>query len=661
MAVIDMCKLSLIAHSADRSKILRQLVKLGVVETVRSKQLEHTKYQANPSGEAKYNSLLSRLSFVFTFFKERNQYALKQQIEIPVPLNLTKINRLLDAEELELAGKNEYDLLQKVEEIEELNSALVDNIARASRLASRKEQLLFYQDLDIKFSEIKDSKYTCLKVGSLPATGAEKLTGKDSFPGILITRSTSTRTLLTAAIFHKSNEQAALNALAQADFMPCPFAEDIFANKEIERIEAELKDCERAAADITQKAVSMFSLAEKFKILYDYYLIEQKKIEVMTNATGSGSTFLLEGWVPVPDQEKVKKGILSVTSNIYMEFRSPLESESPPVYVKSNKVIAPFQSITNMYGHPDPKADSDPNLFVAIFYFLFFGIMMGDAGYGIIIALACFAFYLIKKPKKSSGHMILVFGFCGISTFIWGIIFGGWFGIDAEVLQANAFGRFLLKLSWFNPLDEPLMMFGLALALGAIQIAVGFAINAYNRWKHSKADAILNNASWVVILLGIGIIAIGAVASLPILNTIGMASAGVGVGMLVLGGTIGKKGIIKKVTGSLGNVYGGINVFSDILSYSRLFGLGLTTGVIAMVINYLGDIIIQIIPNFLGYIGAIVILIFGHTFNLGINLLGTYVHNSRLQYIEFFSKFYQGTGKPFTPLGSQTKYIFLDN
>jgi len=661
MALIEMCKLSLIAHSADRSKILRQLVKLGVVETVRSKRLERTSYHDNPTGEAKYNSLLSKLSFVFTFFKERNQYALKKQIEIPVPLNLTRINRLLDPEELELAGKNEYDLLQNVAEIEELNSQLVDNIARASRLASRKEQLLFYKDLDIKFSEIKDNKYSCLRVGSLSAKGAEKLAEKSSFPGILITRGTSGRALLTAAIFHKDNEQAAVNALAQADFMPCPFAEDIFAAEEIAKIDARLQECEQVTNEITQKAVSMFFLAEKFKILYDYYLIAKKKVEVMANAAGSGSTFLLEGWVPLPDKEKVEKGLLSVTKNIYIDFRPPQEGEAPPVYVKNNKAIEPFQSITNMYGHPDPKADSDPNFFVAIFYFLFFGIMMGDAGYGIIIALACFAFYLIKKPKKSTGHMILVFGFCGISTFIWGVIFGGWFGIDAEVLRSSGFGRFLLKLSWFNPLDEPLMMFGLALALGGLQIAVGFAINAYNRWKENKADAILNSISWVIILLGIGIVAIAALVNKPIVNTIGLISTGIGAGLLVLGGTVGKKGIIKKVSGSFGNVYGGVNVFADILSYSRLFGLGLTTGVIAMVINYLANIIIQLIPNFIGYFAAFFILIIGHTFNLGINLLGTYVHNSRLQYIEFFSKFYQGTGKPFTPLGSQTKYIFLDN
>jgi V/A-type H+-transporting ATPase subunit I len=661
MAVIDMCKMSLIAHSADRHKILRELVKLGVVETVRSEQIERAHYYKDAEGEAKYNSLINKLNFVFTFFKERSSYAAKRNIEIPVKLNLAKINRLFDVEEFESAGKNEYELLQKVAEIEELNARLTENNSKAARLLARREQLLAYKELDIKFSDIRDSKNVCIRVGTLSLQGAERLS-EGAFPGAVITGALNAKSVLAAVIFHKTEEHAAVFALAQADFMPCPFNEDIIASEEIERIERQLTECEKTAEEITRAAVALFPLAESLKVLYDYYLVSLKKIEVIANASATGSAFLLEGWVPEPDKTRVQEALSRVTKNIYIDFRPPAQDETPPVYVKSPKAVEPFQSITNMYGLPNPKeGDSDPNIFVAIFYFLFFGIMMGDAGYGIIIALACFLFYYFKRPKKGSGKMILVFGLCGVSTFIWGALFAGWFGLSTQVLQASSVGRFLLKFSWFSPLEEPLMMFGLALALGAVQIAVGFAINAYNKWKKSKADAILNNISWVVILLGIGALALGALWG-GIISTIGGALAGVGAVMLVIGGTLGRKGLLKKVTGSFSNVYGGINVFSDILSYSRLFGLGLTTGVIGMVVNFLADIIIQLLgANVLGYIAAVIVVIGGHTFNLGINLLGTYVHNSRLQYIEFFSKFYQGTGRPFKPLGSETKYIFLDN
>lgn len=296
--------------------------------------------------------------------------------------------------------------------------------------------------------------------------------------------------------------------------------------------------------------------------------------------------------------------------------------------------------------------------------------MISDAGYGLLMAIACFAMVKIMKPVKNSGRMLMMFGFCGISTVIWGTLFGGWFGITIPA------GSFLDKLTWFNPLDDPLKMFMLALGMGVLQIGTGFALKgiALCRSGH-PVYAIFNQFSWDVIFIGLLLLSpklmlfLGAITTSPepawfsVCSTVGMYVALAGFVMLLIGGGIGKKNPIKMVTGAFGNAYGAINVVSDLLSYSRLFGLGLTTGVIGYVINMLANIIVNTFFGglWVGWIIAVPVLLIGHTFNIAINLLGAYVHNSRLQYIEFFGRFYEGNGRAFKPLGSSTRYTYLDN
>ena len=663
MAVIDMCKMSLVAHSSAKGKILRQLVRLGVIETTRSEVSEETTYRENVERKAELNQKINRLNFVFTFFKERNLYAQKKGITIPAPLDLKRINKLFNLEEFETTSQSEYDVIEKVAEIEEMNNQLLDINSQVVRLSGLREQMMFYASLDIKFSEIKDTENTIMRVGSLPSAKVEDLQEDLDDSVYYQIQEVDNKTAMIELVCSSAIKDDVLSALSKADFTQCPFDKDVLAREEIEKIDSVLEELEQQTQVITEKAIGMFGLVSSFKVLYDYYQISLKKIDVMANSARSASSFMLEGWVPKPDVDKVRLQLETCTPNIFIDFRDPYEDEMPPTYTKNNSIVAPFQGITNMYGIPNPKErDPDPNLFVAIFYFLFFGIMIGDAGYGLIIAFACFGYHYIKKPKKGSGNMILMFGMCGISTLIWGALFGGWFGLEAEVLNNSIFGRLLLSVKWFNPIDEPLIMFGLSLALGILQIAVGFAINAAGKWKKNKLDALLNDMSWVIILLGVAVIAVGTLLSIELAATVGTVFAVLGVVMLLIGGTLNKKGVIQKVFGPLGNLYGGVNVFSDILSYSRLFGLGLATGVIGLVINQLAVIIVSLVgANIAGYLIAFVIVVFGHTFNLGINFLSAYVHNSRLQYIEFFSKFYQGSGKAFMPMGSETKYIFLDN
>ncbi len=252
----------------------------------------------------------------------------------------------------------------------------------------------------------------------------------------------------------------------------------------------------------------------------------------------------------------------------------------------------------------------------------------------------------------------------GLSTFIWGVVFGGWLAFDVS-------GTFLEKLIWFKPIDETnpntaLYMLGLSLAVGVVQINVSLAMKGYLLIKRDKDVIGLFNEviSWFSILIGIILLALNMLLKLADgFKIAGIVFMVVGVLlMLVLGGR-GKKGI-KKIFGGFSQLYGGVNFFSDILSYSRLFGLGLSTAVIGMVVNEICKVIINILTfngiSVLGVIVAIPIFAVGHVFNIAINTLGTYIHDARLQFIEFFGRFFEGGGHVFKPLGSNTKYNYIE-
>jgi V/A-type H+-transporting ATPase subunit I len=234
-------------------------------------------------------------------------------------------------------------------------------------------------------------------------------------------------------------------------------------------------------------------------------------------------------------------------------------------------------------------------------------------------------------------------------------MFGGYFGDFIPVAAKTLFNKdIVVNAVWFNPIQEPMTLLVFSLILGAIHLFVGMGIKAYILIKDGRpVDALCDIFLWYVLLIGLVLFGIGGSVSA------GLAIAGkymsiVGaLGILFTAGRA-KKGIVGKLLGGLGSLYGITSYLSDVLSYSRLLALGLATGVISQVINTLGSMAGG------GIGGAIVMLVafvIGHTFNLAINVLGTFVHASRLQYVEFFGKFFEGGGIAFNPFNKKTKYV----
>ena len=320
-------------------------------------------------------------------------------------------------------------------------------------------------------------------------------------------------------------------------------------------------------------------------------------------------------------------------------------------------MVVPFEAVTEMYSLP-AYYGFDPTRIFALFYAVFFGMMLSDAGYGILMAVGCFVALKKFDLEGMTYKMVKMFFYCGISTTIWGALFGGWFGDIVPVFTRTFLGKEVaVSPLWFNPLDDPMKLLILSLALGVVHIFIGMGIKAYMQIKEGKwLDAICDEGFWYVTIIGL-IAWLGGGTISDSLTTVGMYMSIIGGAGLLLTGGRHNKGF-GKITGGLSNIYNITSYMSDILSYARLLALGLATGVIAQVVNTMGTLFGGGIG---GLIALTIIFLFGHTLNLAINALGAFIHASRLQYVEFFGKFYEDGGEPFDPFRRKTKYIKLED
>ena len=468
----------------------------------------------------------------------------------------------------------------------------------------------------------------------------------DSLDGLLTwQQASSDRSLRYLLVMcHGSVKERALSALRDLGFSTVSFRGMTGTAKENDKTLTEnLVALEKERQEIEQRIAGLGGKRETLLEASDRAAIALRREEAKSRLVGTDKVFLLEGWLPADRCAALEKALEPFTCAI--ETREPTEDEyqQVPVQLKNNKLTRPLNMVTEMYSLP-AYGTLDPNPLMAPFFILFYGIMMADMGYGLLMMIASVIISKKYRPKGTSGELFSLLGLCGISTFIMGALTGGFFGdFLTQLVAIVSPGTVFALPKLFDPLDDLTMILIGSMALGMVQIVTGMAISLIEKCKRKKfLDAFFEEITWWIVFIGIALLALGK----------GAAVLYVGCALVLLGPIVQGKGW-GRLTGVFGSLYNHVTgYFGDILSYTRLMALMLAGSVIAQVFNMLAAM-----PG--NVIAFIIISMLGNAMNFGLNLLGCYVHDLRLQCLEFFNKFYVDGGKPFRPMTLDTEYVDL--
>ena len=429
--------------------------------------------------------------------------------------------------------------------------------------------------------------------------------------------------------------------------------DDIPANI-IKRLKDELSKIEKRKEEIERHLFEIGKRAKDLKVYHDLLCIAKRKKEVAAKSLFGGFLRHVSFWATGEEKEKIEKEIRGISEKARIIEAGYGEEEQPPVMLKNSGAVSPFQAVTDIFGLPG-KDELDPTPYLSLFFIVYFGICITDAGYGLILALLTGGLLFFFKDTFKNNNLIKLLFYAGIATFITGVLFGSYFGVSAEQIGIP----FMSKFKIIDPIKDTLLFMGIAFLFGYIQICFSQVVKMISSRRQKNKDGIISGLVWLCFYLSFGIYLLG-VSVLGGLTALGLS------GLLVFGLSLfwvegkGQKIFLIPLVGAIKILQGTINTVSDILSYSRLMALGLGTGVIALIVNQIAFLLGGMIP-YVGWILTGLILVFGHIFNLGINALGGFIHSARLQFVEFFPKFMEGGGRRLNPVAQGLKYIKINN
>lgn len=421
----------------------------------------------------------------------------------------------------------------------------------------------------------------------------------------------------------------------------------------LEREFDEMDAAERAAeADIVEIANDVYRKCQCFS---DYWGIRKAQLESLISGDQTEQIVLLSFWIPHVRVHDFEKLVASYEPLIDVVVTEPECGENPPILLRNVGWASPVEPLTTMYGTPTYGA-FDPTAVVAPFFYLFFGMCFGDAGYGLLIS--SFLLFLMLRKRVTGTlrkfFMILIIG--NLSALVFGALTFSWFG---DAITSFPFLKFLMplkSLQILSPMTDPMTMLYISLTLGFIQILAGLSIAMYeNLRRGDKVAAFCDQGGWMVFLIGLVLVGLSKTGVLPISVRMSSFVALAGAVVLIATQGRGKTGVFAKLFSGLMSLYNVTGYLGDVLSYSRLLALGLGSAAVGMVINLLVNLVKDM--PYVGIVLAVLIFVLGHLFSIAVNILGAFIHSLRLQYVEFFGKFYEANGEDFTPLCVSTQYV----
>jgi len=463
--------------------------------------------------------------------------------------------------------------------------------------------------------------------------------------------------------------------LALAGFQRCPFRDETTAEAHIAALDESIADCLAKQNALVQEACQMKEDVRLLKLYDDYLGFVKEKESASEGMLSTQSTFVMQAYVPTEAVERVAEAAQKATEAVFVEAEPVPRTETAPVLMKNNKVVQNFEAITNMYSAPAYGA-LDPNPVMSFFFSLFMGVIMADAVYGLLMLVGGLVIASKRRPGTSLYRMANVFALGGIFAMCFGVLFDSFFGFDLlrTVLgdkpfnigfYSGTYGGFYAK--YLDAIEAPTTIMGITvpsillwcLGLGVVQIAVSLFLKAVQHFRRGQyLDGIFGGIVWGLGMLSFAVWVFAMASDRVTFDNIAMyVTLGfIGLGILTSGITAKGFGKITKIGGA---AYGLINYMSDILSYARLYGLMLSGAQIAAIFTKTLAIETLFPKGAIGVIFGVVIILVGNLFNIAMSLLGAYIHDSRLQYVEFFGRFFEGEGELFTPIGSTHEHIYF--
>jgi V/A-type H+/Na+-transporting ATPase subunit I len=658
MAIIPLQKIRVFVPNTDASRLVDLLQNAGCSEIIADAE-----FPENPKLEEIEATLVARhhharIEMARNFFSQYHQDGFLRSTFEGAKEHTTQTDLSSTAETTDLEA-----IISKVENFQQAMAEL----DRTERTTIESLTVLnSWERFELPLNAITETKLVAIYA----LRGAERAINKtiadlksNLDPLISIQEVSNTTALLTFLKSDRVSVDTIINGSA-VDIVVLPNTTST-AREEMNRLEKiKLETINQREQLITEISNSAKEYLPSLKKLSDAARWKLEQSETQANLPGTERTTFVTAWTPVNYLPALEQSLNTSLPTHALEKIDTADTEIVPTHISNQSWLKPFETVTNLYGSPYHR-DLDPTPVLALFFFLFFSICLSDAGYGIL--LMTLTGLILWKYKLEAGikQMMTLLFYGGLGTTVAGIMFGGYFGVTAVGL-ASLFPPLTFLETWqsFDPINEPMPVFYLALLLGFVQVCFGIALNLYRKIKINQVtEALLDDAPWLYVFL---LIALYIASSAGYLNenltrllsenTLLIAGSAI-IAIVFTQGRHQKNPVMKLLSGILG-LYSIVGYFADILSYSRLMALGLATGALALSIN---SIAVFVGGDSLGFgtIVMVLILIFGHALNIAISLLGTFINSARLQFVEFFSKFTTGTGRPFSPFYKETKHVII--
>lgn len=669
MAVVKMKRAYLIGYRSLKPKIINALQEKGILHITNLREnITETDLEAvlsdHETDTKELEFKLSQVDFALNFlkkFEEKEKGFLSGLIKEKLDINKKKYDEI--EEKIKLKGV--------YKKCDDLDTELISVQNEENQLNVLEETLSPWKSLDIKLKDLGESKRTKTLIGEVPASNLAILTKeleKNHPDTLLKVIKSDSRTAFICLVFMIDQNDEVSSVLHKQGFRQTAFDEvNRIPKEEIKELEKQRKELGKKRKSVLKKIVKEIHNIPNLLILQDYLQNKLQKEKVVDNFAETEQAFMVEGWVKISDTDKLVKDLAEISKEVSVKFANPAPGEEPPIVLKNRNWLKPFEIVTKLYGTPQYK-ELDPTPYMAPFFLVFFGLCIGDVGYGAVLILVCW--YLRKKlpVSKTAKDFMLLLIYGGFAAMIAGALTGSWFAIETAKLPAA-----LQSIIILEPLEQPVIFLVFAIILGLIQLWFGVLLELIDNLRQGKiGDAFLKQGAQLILLpsmaLLITVFLSGGGDGAPIWLPIAQWMAIIGALMVILFHNRESKNWLARIGGGLYGLYGMSSFLGDTISYARLMALGLATFLIGWAFNLIGGLVFSGIFSLRGSVPGIIamVILFAvfsvvfvglHLFNLAISSISAFVHPARLQYVEFFSKFFDGGGKKYEPFSLETKNL----